>query len=160
MKFQSTGQHEYEFQMVSFVDVIFVLLSFFVLGSSFVLPERVFGLGHADANLSTKAKPEDFPDNIQVELRRHGDAVAIRVGSAKLSDNGFDELRAKLVEINMPNLAVMIAADPELSVDLVAKALDAALAGPMKKVSLSRLVEAAPPVAAAGAEAAPTGGGR
>jgi biopolymer transport protein ExbD len=129
--------HEYEFQMVSFVDVIFVLLSFFVLGSQFKTLERDFALGYSQQPLAAGAKVEDFPESVQVELRRRGGGVAIAIGAARLKDDDFEAIRAKLSEINLPALPVLILADPDLSVDQVAKALDAALASPMKRVSVS-----------------------
>jgi len=153
MNFLPSAKHEYEFQMVSFVDVVFVLLSFFVLGSSFRMPERDFGLGYAEAQkaqLSPGAKAGDFPENVQVELRLKDTGVGITVGRARLADNNFDAIRAKLTEINMPSLGVLVLAEPSLSVDQVAKAMDAVLASPMKKISVAALPK--PPSAKTGPE--------
>ncbi len=152
MKLLPQSKHEYEFQMVSFVDVIFVLLSFFVLGSSFKMPEKDFGLGYSQPAFSSGAKAGDFPTNVLVELRRSGAGAAIQIGRAKLPDNDFGAIRAKLSEINMPQMNVLLAAEGDLSVDVLARAMDAALASPMKKVSITTLERsAAPPVAMAAA---------
>lgn len=139
MNFHNAKPHEYEFQMVSMVDVIFTLLTFFVLGSEFRNLEKDFSLGYGRPLLSAGAKAEDFPKSIQFELRRRGDGVAISMGQLALGENNFDAIRDKLAEINMPSLEVQIAADGDLSIDQVARALDAALASPMKNVSVARL---------------------
>ena len=139
MKFLPETKNEYDFQMTSFVDVIFVLLSFFVLGTTFSLSERDFDLGYRQGQLSPGARLEDFPQSVRVELRRRPEGVAISIGRAQLAANDFDGIRAKLAEINMPSLDVLVLAEPDLSVDQVAKAMDAALASPMKKISVSSL---------------------
>jgi biopolymer transport protein ExbD len=141
MKFHPEEPHEYEFQMTSFVDVIFVLLSFFVLGTTFIAAERDFDLGYREGKLSPGVRSEDFPDHVRVELRRGPDGVAITIGRAQLAANNFDGIRAKLAEINMPQLGVLMLAEPDLSVDQVAKAMDAALASPMKKISVAALAK-------------------
>jgi biopolymer transport protein ExbD len=140
-------KHEYDFQMTSFVDVIFVLLSFFVLGTTFSLSERDFDLGYRQSQLSPGARMEDFPKNVRVELRRQAEGVAITIGRAQLAANDFDGIRAKLTEINMPSLEVLVLAEPDLTVDQVAKAMDAALASPMKKIAVSSLPKSGPAVA-------------
>ena len=48
-------------------------------------------------------------------------------------------LTGKLSEINMPQIGVLVLADPDLTVEQVAAALDAVLASPMRKVSLGSL---------------------
>ncbi|MFB3892057.1 MAG: ExbD/TolR family protein [Phycisphaerae bacterium] len=149
-------KHEYEFQMVSFVDVIFVLLSFFVLGTHFIMPERDFGMGYTQATLAAGARAEDFPSSVQVELRRTPGGVGITVGKARLAENDFGAIRSKLTEINMPQMGVLVLADPALSVDQVARAMDSALASPMKRLSVARLPQAG--VTAAGSDASGTVG--
>lgn len=144
MKFLPSEKSEYEFQMVSFVDVIFVLLSFFVLGSSFSM-EKDLGLGYTQSQLAAGPRAEDFPKNIPVELRRRGRGVSIKVADAVLRDNDFTSISAKLAEINMPGITVLVVADKGLSIDELTHALDAVLLSPMKKVSLSTLNDAAGP---------------
>jgi biopolymer transport protein ExbD len=134
-----TERNEYEFQMTSFVDVIFVLLSFFVMGSSFVSLERDFAMGYSEAQGRTAARAEDFPSNIVVELRDKGDKVGIAVGSARMADNDFVAITGTLQRINMPDLNVLVRPDATLTVQQVAQAVDAVLASPMKKVSLANL---------------------
>lgn len=121
------------------VDVVFILLAFFVMATQFLLPERDFPMGYREVGAGGGAVREDFPPVIQVQLRQTATGVAITIGQARLPDDGYDAIRGKLAEINMPAIGVLILAEPSLSVDQVARALDAALASPMKKVSVARL---------------------
>jgi len=136
-------------QMAPMVDVVFQLLAFFVLASQFRLPERDFAMGYAEATAVGKgAVAADFPSHIPVRLSKSAGGVSIMIGQAHLADNDFAAIRAKLTQINLPDVSVRILAHGDLSVDCVAQALDAVLASPMKKVSISKLV-----VARAGAPA-------
>ena len=121
------------------VDVVFILLAFFVMATQFMAPERDFTMGHREAGAGGGAVREDFPSTIQVRLERADAGVAITVGQARLPHNNYDAIRAKLTQINMPGIGVLILADPSLRVGDVARALDAALASPMKKVSVAKL---------------------
>lgn len=145
MKF-SRGQDDagdVQLQIAPMVDTVFTLLAFFVLGTQVALPERDFAMGYREVALARGAEAQDFPAAILVQLRGTPEGVAITIGQARLPNDHFDGIRAKLAEINMPGLDVVIMADPALTVDQVARAMDAALASPMKKVSVSRLAAAA-----------------
>ena len=147
------GNHddrEPTFQMTAMVDVVFMLLAFFVLASQFDQPERDVAMGYSeDAALPAGIRSEDLPSHIPIQLRRSGAGVAIQIGQASLRDDDFDGIQAKLSEINMPSIGVRrrftaeyklrILAEAELSVEQVTRALDAVLASPMKLVSLSKL---------------------
>ena len=126
------------------VDVVFILLAFFVLATQFLVPERDFTMGHREAASGGGAVREDFPSIIPVRLMRTDAGVAITVGRARLPHDDYDAIRAKLSEINMPGIGVLILADPSLQVDHVARALDAVLASPMKKVSVAKLAVKTP----------------
>jgi biopolymer transport protein ExbD len=138
-------------QIAPMIDTVFTLLAFFVMGTQVRVPERDFAMGYRQMTLARGAAAEDFPAAVVVQLRETPEGVAITIGQARLPNDQFDALRAKLTEINMPDLDVVIMADPALTVDHVARAMDAALASPMKKVSVSRL--GGPP------QKAPTGPG-
>jgi len=133
------------FHMTAMVDVVFILLSFFILASEFRRDERDVTMGHAEPQvLAAGAAAEDFPSRIQIRLRRAEEDVAISVGQARLDPNDYAAIREKLTEINMPAIDVQIQADPNLSVDQVARAVDAVLASPMKKLSIAKLTFARP----------------
>ena len=133
------GRSDETIEMTAMVDVVFILLSFFVLATQFRLHELDFPMGYERATLVPGASAEDFPAAVPVSLRNTPAGVAITVGRAALPDDGYDQLRAKLTEINMPSIPVTLLADPSLSVDQVSRALDAVLASPMNKVALSAL---------------------
>lgn len=122
--------------LTAMVDVVFTLLAFFVITVRFTGPERDLGLG--DATLSSgRAQAEDFPANVVVEVWPEGGGVAIRLGQLRLSTNDFPDLTARLREMDVPELPVVIAADTELPVSAVAAAIDAVLASPNQRLSLA-----------------------
>jgi biopolymer transport protein ExbD len=126
------------FQMTAMVDMVFILLAFFVLASEFRRPERDFSMDYGPAGTPARGPAaEDLPSHIPVRLQASGSGVAISIGQARLRDNDFDGIRAKLTEINMPEIGVRILAEESLSVGQLAEALDAVLASPMRKVSYS-----------------------
>ena len=143
MIFDHEPSHEEEdelFQVTAMVDVVFILLAFFVLSVQFHGQERDLTLGYTQSDLPSGAAPEDFPPEIMVRLARGDDgAVRISVGQTILAPDGFDDLTSVLTQINVPNIPVVIAADPGLRVQQVATAMDAVLASPMNRLSLSRL---------------------
>jgi biopolymer transport protein ExbD len=141
MKF---GPHEddttvIQLQIVPMIDIVFTLLAFLVMATEIRAPERDFAMGYRQMQLARGAAAGDFPAAVVVQLRATAEGVAITIGQARLPNDQFDAIRAKLAEINMPGLDVVIVADPALTVDHVARAMDAALASPMKRVSVSRL---------------------
>ena len=142
------GQHEEGselFQIAAMVDVVFILLAFFVLSVRFHSSERDLAMSHREAGPSS-AIAQDIPNQIVIRVGRDASGdVSLALGSASLPVNGFGALTAKLEQINMPQLPVVLAADPELSVDQVAHVIEAVLASPMNKMSLSRLSESAAP---------------
>lgn len=105
------------FQVAAMVDVVFILLAFFVLSVRFTGGERDLPLGYQEQSQSTGAAAQDMPAAVLVRLDATDDgAVSIRVGDAALSDNGFDELTALLKQIDLPTVPVVIEADERLSV--------------------------------------------
>jgi biopolymer transport protein ExbD len=140
---RQNGQDEGDvFQLAPMVDIVFTLLAFFVLAAQFNLHEIDFGMRYRPQSGAAAASARDLPSNITVELRKVPAGVAITLGQARLADNDFDGLSKKLAEINLPEVEVTVAGDPTLSVDEVARGLDAVLASPMKRVSLGRLAVA------------------
>lgn len=126
------------FQVSAMVDVVFILLAFFVLSVRFTGAERDLPLGYQDPSQSTGAAAQDMPATVVVSLASADDgSVSIRVGDAQLPGNGFDQLTALLEQIDLPSVPVVIEADKSLTVQQVATGMDAVLASPMKQLSLS-----------------------
>jgi biopolymer transport protein ExbD len=140
MKFNRHTEEESDelFQVSAMVDVVFILLAFFVLSVRFTGGERDLPLGYQEQSQSTGAAAQDMPAAVLVSLGPADDgAVSIRVGDALLPDDGFDQLTALLTQIDLPTVPVVIQADAGLSVQQVATGMDAVLASPMKRLSLA-----------------------
>lgn len=140
MKFNRHTEEESDelFQVSAMVDVVFILLAFFVLSVRFTGGERDLPLGYQEQSQSTGAAAQDMPAAVLVRLdQAEGGAVSIRVGDALLPDDGFEQLTALLEQIDLPTVPVVIQADAGLSVQQVATGMDAVLASPMKRLSLA-----------------------
>lgn len=135
---QPEAQEDDLFQVAAMVDIVFILLAFFVLSVRFQGGEQDLALGYQETSESTGAAAQDMPAAISVRLgSADGGAVSIRVGDARLPDDGYAQLTALLVEIDLPTVPVLIEADESLSVQQVATGMDAVLASPMKRLSLA-----------------------
>ena len=139
MKFNRHIEDESEdlFQVAAMVDVVFILLAFFVMSVRFHGGERDLPLGYDEPSQSAGAAAQDMPASVYIQLdQSESGAVAIRVGDALLPDDGFEQLTALLEQIDLPSVPVVIEADDALSVQQVATGMDAVLASPMKRLSL------------------------
>lgn len=142
MRFNAyTDEHDDDpINVTTMVDVVFILLAFFVLTSQFLSPERDVALGHEQQAKTAGTSAEDLPDSVLVTLEpSEAGGALIRVGQQRLEENSYAQLTGVLEEIDLPRATVVIAAHPSMSVEQVAAAIDAVLASPMKKLSLSRL---------------------
>lgn len=143
------------FQVTAMVDVVFILLAFFVLTVRFTGGERELPVGYEPMSPPTGASTQDLPSEVLVRARPSDDGgVWLAVGETVLKEDGFGELTAVLEHLDLPQLPVVIAADGALSVQQVAAVMDAVLASPMSNLSLARL-----DAAGDGAERVETGGG-
>lgn len=139
MKFNQEPNDENKelFDVSAMVDVVFILLAFFVMSVQFTGGERDLALGYQAQTESTGASAEDLPAAVRVRFTATpSGAVAIRVGDSALPDDGFDSLTALLTQIDLPSIPVVIEADDALTVQQVATGWDAVLASPMKRLSL------------------------
>jgi len=140
MKFNQEQNEESKelFEVSAMVDVVFILLAFFVMSVQFTGGERDLVLGYQNQTQSTGATAEDLPAAVRVLFNTtESGTVAIRVGDSALPDDGFDDLTALLTQIDLPRIPVVIEADAGLTVQQVATGMDAILASPMKRLSLS-----------------------
>lgn len=139
MKFHHNGEaDESPVNMTTLVDVVFILLSFFVLTAKFG-HERDVTVG-SEPPMAGGVQSGDLPERIIVRLTAAADAGAhsaprIVIGETTLAD--LPSITAKLNEINLPAVPVVVAADERLSVDQVSRAMDAVLASSMKRLSLA-----------------------
>ncbi|MGB7157793.1 MAG: biopolymer transporter ExbD [Tepidisphaeraceae bacterium] len=127
--------------LTSMIDVVFTLLAFFII------TVRVFGV-ERDAVVSAAGRAGsavglargDLPERVMIRLIEQPAApgkMAIEIGG-----NQFTEAAAitqQLREINLPDVPVVFASAPNLTVEQVTGAVDAALHSPMRRVSLRQL---------------------
>lgn len=142
MNFRDKHEDESEetFQVTAMVDVVFILLAFFVLTVRFTGGERDLPVGYTDLSPPAGASTQDLPSEVLIRARPSGQGgVWLAVGETVLQEDGFSELTATLTHLNLPELPVVIAADGDLSVQQVAALMDAVLASPMSRMSLARL---------------------
>lgn len=139
MKFE---QHQEELEaedllnLTSMIDVVFTLLAFFIITIRVFGNEREAIIAPAVSS-SPGIVQGDLPQNILVLLRDDGGQMRIQIGGREFTEPAG--VTARLEQINLPNVSVTFAASPNLSVQQVTSAVDAALQSPMKRISLREL---------------------
>ena len=123
-----------ELQMAPMVDVVFLLLVFFLLATHIVFEEvqvrssvRTLG-ARASAQLAAEAT------TIVIRLEQAPEGRRILVGNVACAT--FEELARRLTDMNLPKLPVLIVSDPGLAFDVLATAIDACLAAGYENLSL------------------------
>ncbi len=141
MKFDPVQLEDEEpkINLTSMVDVVFTLLSFFVLTVVFGNERDVPAGSDSPTAPSVAAQSGDLPERIVIRLAPAGEGVVVTIGQVVMTGDSFAGITAKLGEINLPNTPVVIASDRLVTVEHVARAMEAVLASPMKKVTLSEL---------------------
>ncbi len=143
MKFHTDGPEEDAedlLNLTSMIDVVFTLLAFFII------TVRIFGI-ERDAAIGAAQRAQvglvkgDLPDAVLVRLLEMP-AGAERKMTIEIGGQQFTEPSAitkQLSEINLPDVPVIVAGAPNLTVEQVTSAVDAALQSPMRSVSLRQL---------------------
>ena len=125
----------------SMVDVVFILLAFFVMTATLRTFEH--GLAMSSSGPVTGLAAQDLPQQVPIELRAVDAGVAITIGQAALAPNDFAAVTDTLTLLDLPDSTVVLRSDPKLTIEQVSQAIEAVLASPMKKLSLARLGERA-----------------
>ncbi|UCD48917.1 MAG: biopolymer transporter ExbD [Phycisphaerales bacterium] len=121
-----TGQAE--IQMTPLIDMVFILLIFFVVTTSFV-SETGIGIERPQASLS-----ESLPrESIRVAVRADGQIVVGGQETGLFSVRPYVERRMR----NQPSLAVVIVADRSVPVDRIVRVMDEIRAGGATDVALA-----------------------
>jgi biopolymer transport protein ExbD len=145
VKFEHTTAEEVDpFQLPAMVDMVFILLAFFILATQTRILENDFSMGYQPDSSADGAAAGDLPENIPIEMESAPGGVAIRIGQAQLPLNDFAAIGERLSQINLPRVPVVLLADPALTVEQVSRALDAVLGSPMNNVSVGTLNVAVP----------------
>lgn len=129
--------HDVE-NLTSMVDVVFILLAFFVLTSQFGGSERDIVVAHQPSSVLGGSSDEDLPEQVTIHLAHDADTGATRlvVEQVELTPDAFEGITALLREVNVPALPVVIAPGPDVSIQAVARTMNAVLASPMRRVTL------------------------
>lgn len=141
------GEEEELFQATAMVDVVFILLAFFVMTASFLVGERELGVGRDDPVVAgaAAAAEDDLPRRIVVRLDPGpGATTRLRLGGRALPDDGFAELTAALEQLDLPDLPIVIAPEARVPIAAIGRAMDAALASPMNRIALAPAREPEP----------------
>lgn len=140
-------QTKIEFSMTPMIDVIFLLLVFFLATSSFQVIEKL--LPSTVSQWNSASGPENVPppeqvqemlDQVVVKLRSNGQLIEVELNGSPLSN--FAELRGRLRSIAelQPGLPVIVDPEPSIPAGQVIKAYDWA-----RSVGLSRVYLATRP---------------
>ena len=127
--------------LTSMIDVVFTLLAFFIITVRVFGIERDAAVGAAGrAGAAQQLVKGDLPDAVMIRLVEN--AAAASKMTIEIGGQTFDEPAAitrQLADINLPEVPVVFASSPNLTVEQVTGAVDAALSSPMRKVSLRAL---------------------
>ena len=127
--------------LTSMVDVVFILLTFFVLTAQFIPQQRDAVLDAGQSMSRAGASDRDLPEAVIVRLaaRDDGRPPRITVGQVGVPAGAYKAITSRLREIDLPRLPVVIAAEPAIGVEHVTRAVDAVMRSPMKRISLTKL---------------------
>ena len=136
MRLQDQEHEEPDLNLTSLIDVVFLLLIFFMISTTF---DRQ-SLLQLDLPEAATAEAEAIPDLIEILISADGQ---IFVNQALLIEVSRPALRAALAEqlAERPDAPVVVRADGEASHRLVVLALDAAAAEGVRRVGIAAINE-------------------
>lgn len=127
------------FEMTAMVDVVFILLTFFIISAQMFGAEHDVAMRYRAQSPSQGLAQGDLPPAIVIQLHNINDTtVSITLGHRELLPNDYAAITQTLTQINLPQLPVVVQAQGDVLIAEVSKAVDAVLASPMKKVSLAK----------------------
>jgi len=136
MRLQEQEHEEPDINLTSLIDVVFLLLIFFMISTTF---DRQ-SLLRLDLPEAATAESEVVPDFIEILISAEGQVF---VAEALLVEISRPALRAALAAqlAERPNAPVVVRADGEASHRLVVMALDAAAAEGVRRVGIAAINE-------------------
>jgi biopolymer transport protein ExbD len=120
------------------VDVVFMLLAYFVLTSAIIPQEQDFAASTARAGEGGSVVESLIP-SVEVRLTAVGDGVAISLGPARTSIDSYEALTAALDTLALDKSQVILVPGADVPVDAVMRAADAVLTSRMSDLSIARL---------------------
>jgi len=136
MRLQTEQDEEPEINLTSLIDVVFLLLIFFMVSATF---ERQ-ALLRVELPEAATSERESLPDRIELVVTETGDYF---VGDNMLVDQRRDTLRLALSEAfeGRPEALLVIRADSQAQHGLVVRAMDAASAEGITKLTIATAEE-------------------
>ena len=137
---QAPQMHNDEpFEMTAMVDVVFILLTFFIVSAQMFGDEHDIAMHYQTAAQSQGLADGDLPPAVVITLQNlNAHTVGIRIGQQDIQPGDYSSITETLSKINLPQLSVIVQAQGNVLIAEVSKAIDAVLASPMKQVSLSK----------------------
>jgi len=134
MRLQDQEHEEPEINLTSLIDVVFLLLIFFMVSTTFDRQSML----RLDLPEAATAESEVVPDLIEIVITAGGEVF---VGDHRVIDELRSAVRAALAErlVDQPDAAVVIRADAEAPHRLVVLALDSAAAEGVRRVGIAAL---------------------
>jgi len=121
------------------IDIVFLLLVYFLCTASFQQPEQVLPTPLPPAGSATyKPTPEEIElGMVRIELEQRGERPLIRINGRPCPD--MDQLRQRLAAIAAaaPDLPVVLDIAPEVMIEHVVGAYEAALAAGLKRINFA-----------------------
>lgn len=136
MNLATRPKEEPEVNLTSLIDVVFLLLIFFMVSATF---ERQ-ALLRVELPEAATAERETLPDRVELVITETGDYF---VGDNMLADQRRDTLRLALSQAfsDRPDALLVIRADSRAEHGLVVRAMDAASAEGITKLTIATVEE-------------------
>jgi biopolymer transport protein ExbD len=136
MKLYDEDREEPEINLTSLIDVVFLLLIFFMVSTTF---ER-HSLLRLDLPEAATAETESVPNVIELVITDDG---RMFIGDSMLADDRRATVQAAIVErfADNPDATLVIRADAEAPHRLVVRALDAAAAEGIRRLTIAAVEE-------------------
>jgi biopolymer transport protein ExbD len=136
MRLQTEQDEEPEINLTSLIDVVFLLLIFFMVSATF---ERQ-ALLRVELPEAATSERETLPDRIELVITETGDYF---VGDNMLADQRRDTVRLALSQAfaDRPEALLVIRADSRAQHGLVVRAMDAASAEGITKLTIATVEE-------------------
>lgn len=127
------------FELTPMVDVVFILLSFFVISAQMYGNEHDVAMRYRTMTQTQGLAQGDLPPAVVITLRNlEGHRVGITLGQREMLPGDYAAITQTLDQINLPQLPVVVQAQGDVLIQEVTKTVDAVLASSMKQVSLAK----------------------
>ncbi len=118
MKFKSNISDKAEMQLTSMIDVIFLLLIFFVMTFKISAQEGDFNVKMPIGGGSGTMDTTDIPIKLRLRSNADGELIDIVVDDTRSFGNDFSQLRAFILQLTGGNAPPDAADGPEVEIDL------------------------------------------